>query len=100
MSGLKKYALITDGRFSGFSAGPVIGHVSPEASVGGPIAAVWDGDEIRIEIENRKLEVALSDEEIATRLESWKPVRRDIPPGYMHRYVKYVTSAARGAVLE
>ena len=100
MSGLKKYALITDGRFSGFSAGPVIGHVSPEASVGGPIAAVRDGDEIRIEIENRKLEVALSDEEITTRLESWKPVRRDIPPGYMHRYVKYVTSAARGAVLE
>jgi dihydroxy-acid dehydratase len=99
-AGCKRVALITDGRFSGATAGPCIGHVSPEARVGGPIAAVRDGDEISIDIPGRKLDVRLSDEEIRSRLEDWKPMEREIPPGFMRRYVKLVSSAAKGAVLE
>ena len=97
---VKRVALITDGRFSGATAGPCIGHVSPEACVGGPIAAVRDGDEISIDIPGRKLDVRLSDEEIRSRLEDWRPAEREIPPGFMRRYVKLVSSAAKGAVLE
>jgi len=100
LAGFKRVALITDGRFSGATAGPCIGHVSPEAYVGGPIAAVCDGDEISIDIPGRKLEVRLSDEEIRNRLATWRPVQREIPPGFMRRYVKLVSSAAKGAVLE
>jgi dihydroxy-acid dehydratase len=100
MAAFKQVALITDGRFSGASAGPCIGHVSPEAYVGGPIAVVRDGDEISIDIPARKLEVKLSDKEITNRLRGWKPVEREIPPGFMRRYVKLVGSAAKGAVLE
>lgn len=99
-AGLHKIALITDGRFSGASAGPCIGHVSPEAAAGGPIAAVRDGDEITIDIPGRKLEVALSDEEIKKRLSQAKAPVREIPAGFMRRYVKLVGSAARGAILE
>ncbi|MBA3029110.1 MAG: dihydroxy-acid dehydratase [Desulfobacteraceae bacterium] len=99
-SGLKKVALVTDGRFSGASAGPCIGHVSPEAYAGGPIAAVCDGDEIDIDIPGRSLNVKLSQEEISDRLKNFKPLEPDIPKGYMKRYVKMVTSAAKGAVLE
>jgi dihydroxy-acid dehydratase len=99
-AGFKRVALITDGRFSGATAGPCIGHVSPEARVGGPIAAVRDGDEISIDIPGRKLDLRLSDEEIRSRLDNWKPVEREIPPGFMRRYVKLVSSAAKGAVLE
>jgi dihydroxy-acid dehydratase len=97
---VKRVALITDGRFSGATAGPCIGHVSPEAHVGGPIAAVRDGDEISIDIPGRRLDVRLSDEEIRSRLATWRPVEREIPPGFMRRYVKLVSSAAKGAVLE
>jgi dihydroxy-acid dehydratase len=100
LAGFKRVALITDGRFSGATAGPCIGHVSPEAYVGGPIAAVRDGDEIAIDIPGRKLDLRLNDEEIRNRLDGWKPVEREIPPGFMRRYVKLVSSAARGAVLE
>lgn len=100
LSGLKRVALVTDGRFSGASYGPCVGQVSPEAFVGGPIAAVKDGDEITIDIPNRKIEVKLSDEEIRNRLKNFAPQKRDVPTGYMRRYVKYVTSAAKGAVLE
>lgn len=100
LAGFKRVALITDGRFSGATAGPCIGHVSPEAHVGGPIAALSDGDEILIDIPGRKLEVKLSDEEIRNRLKGWKPVEREIPSGFMRRYVKLVSSAAEGAVLE
>jgi dihydroxy-acid dehydratase len=99
-AGFDRVALITDGRFSGATAGPCIGHVSPEAYVGGPIAALRDGDEISIDVPARKLEVKLSDEEIRKRLKDWKPVAREIPPGFMRRYVKLVSSAAKGAVLE
>ncbi len=99
-SGVKRAALLTDGRFSGATAGPCIGHISPEAYVGGPIAALTDGDVISIDIPGRKLEVELSDQEIKERIVNLKPVQRDIPKGYMQRYVKYVSSAAKGAVLE
>ena len=99
-SGLKKVALITDGRFSGYSSGPCIGHVSPEAACSGPIAAVRDGDRISIDIPGRKLEVDLAAGEIERRLAAWESPVREIPPGFMRRYVKLVGSAAKGAVLE
>ncbi len=100
LAGFTRVALITDGRFSGATAGPCIGHVSPEADCGGPIAVIRDGDMITIDIPARALTVNLSDEEIKRRLAAWKPVLREIPPGYMRRYIKMVGSAARGAVLE
>lgn len=93
-------ALVTDGRFSGASAGPCIGHVSPEAYDGGPLAAVRDGDEIVIDIPARKLEVKLSDSEIKKRLMGFKPLERPVPDGYLGRYRRYVSSASKGAVLE
>ncbi len=100
LGGYKQMALVTDGRFSGATAGPCVGHVSPEAFAGGPLAAVCDGDEITIDIPGRKLDVALSEEEIAQRLADWQPPATDVPDGYMKRYRKYVSSAARGAVIE
>jgi dihydroxy-acid dehydratase len=97
--GLKRTALITDGRFSGATAGPCVGHVSPEAQVGGPIAALRDGDEITIDVPERRLEANLTPEVIAKRLaeghDGGKPAK-----GYMQRYRKLVSSAARGAILE
>jgi dihydroxy-acid dehydratase len=100
MVGLKRIALITDGRFSGASSGPCVGHVTPEAASGGPIAAVRDGDEITVDIPGRRIELKLSADEIAKRLKAWKPVERDIPAGYMRRYVKLVGPASKGAVLD
>ncbi len=100
LHGLKRVALITDGRFSGATSGPCIGHVSPEAAAGGPIAALRDGDEISIDIPGRLLEVKLSEKEIASRLAEIPPLQRELPPGFMRRYVRQVSSAARGAVLE
>ncbi len=100
LSGVQRVALVTDGRFSGASSGPCIGHVSPEAADGGPIAAVKDGDEIVIDIPNRRLDVKLNDEEIRARLSQYRPPTREVPVGFMRRYVKLVSSAARGAVLE
>ena len=100
LAGFKKVALITDGRFSGASAGPCVGHVSPEAAAGGPIALVRDGDTIRINIPERTLDVDVSADELAGRRAGWKPAVRNIPDGYMKRYVKHVSSAARGAILE
>jgi len=99
-SKLNRVALITDGRFSGATAGPCVGHVSPEAYVGGPIAALRDGDAIVIDIPSRKLEVRLSEDEIKKRLQGFQPIERPVPTGFMRRYVKYVSSAAKGAVLE
>lgn len=93
-------ALITDGRFSGASRGASIGHVSPEAAVGGPIALVKEGDTIRINIPECRLELAVSDEELAKRKAGWKPKEPKITTGYLARYAKMVTSANRGAVLE
>ncbi len=97
-SRLKRVALVTDGRFSGASEGPCVGHVSPEAHAGGPIAALQDGDEIEIDIPNRSINVRGVD--IEKRLEGLSPECRPIPSGYMRRYVKSVSSAARGAILE
>lgn len=100
LGGYKELALITDGRFSGATSGPCIGHISPEAYDGGPIAIIEEGDEISIDIPNRKISVNLTEEQINERLKSWQPIQREIPPGYMRRYAKYVSSAARGAILE
>lgn len=93
-------ALITDGRFSGASRGASIGHVSPEAAVGGPIALVEEGDIISINIPENKLEVKVSDEEMAKRKEAWVPREPKITNGYLSRYRELVTSGNRGAVLE
>ena len=98
--GLKRVALITDGRFSGATSGPCVGHISPEAYVGGPIAALQNGDQIEIDIPNRKIEVKLSAEEIRRRLQGFQPHKRPVPPGFMQRYVKHVGSAANGAILD
>ncbi len=94
-----KVALITDGRFSGGSHGCCIGHVSPEAAAGGPIAALRDGDAISIDIPNHRLDVNLSDAEIAWRLTEAKAPKRDLPSRWLRRYASLVTSASTGAVL-
>lgn len=93
-------ALITDGRFSGASRGASIGHVSPEAAVGGPIALVEEGDTIRINIPEMKLELAVSDEELAARKAKWQPREPKVTGGYLSRYAALVTSGNRGAVLQ
>ena len=93
-------ALITDGRFSGATRGASIGHVSPEAAVGGPIALLRDGDIISIDIPNHSINVKLSDEELAARKAQWKPREPKINTGYLARYASLVTSGNRGAVLE
>ncbi len=93
-------ALITDGRFSGASRGASIGHVSPEAAVGGPIALVEEGDLIQIDIPNCSLNLAVSDEVLAERRAKWQPREPKITSGYLRRYAALVTSGNRGAVLE
>ena len=93
-------ALITDGRFSGASRGASIGHVSPEAAVGGPIALVEEGDIIRINIPENKLDVDISEEEMAARRAKWQPREPKITTGYLARYASMVTSGNRGAILE
>jgi dihydroxy-acid dehydratase len=96
----KDVALLTDGRFSGATRGAAIGHVSPEANAGGPIAAVRDGDTISIDIPARTLTLELSEEEIARRLADWQPAPRDGVTGYLARYVRLVSGAEKGAVLQ
>lgn len=93
-------ALITDGRFSGGTRGPCIGHVSPEAAEGGPIAAVRDGDKIEIDIPNRKIELKISDTELNLRLKKWKEPKPKFTSGWLARYRQFVTSASTGAVLK
>lgn len=92
-------ALVTDGRFSGGTQGPCIGHVSPEAMVGGPIAMVEDGDEIVIDIPNRKLDINITEELLAKRKAKWTPPKPKITQGMLARYARCVTSADKGAVL-
>ena len=92
-------ALITDGRFSGASRGASIGHVSPEAAVGGPIALVKEGDIIKINIPENRLELAVSDEELARRKANWTPREPKVKTGYLARYASMVTSGNRGAIL-
>ena len=93
-------ALITDGRFSGASRGAAIGHVSPEAAVGGPIALVEEGDIISINIPELKLEIKVSDEEMQARKAKWQPREPKVTTGYLARYAAMVTSGNRGAILE
>ncbi|PNV60019.1 dihydroxy-acid dehydratase [Clostridium sp. chh4-2] len=93
-------ALITDGRFSGASRGASIGHVSPEAAVGGPIALVEEGDIIEIDINANTINMRVSEEELAARKAKWQPRTPQVTTGYLKRYAKLVTSADRGAVLE
>jgi len=93
-------ALLTDGRFSGGTRGPCIGHISPEAMEGGVIAVVMDGDRISIDIPNRRLDVLVSPEEIKKRFTVWKPPKPKITTGYLSRYSKSVTSAGNGAVMK
>ena len=93
-------ALITDGRFSGASRGASIGHVSPEAAVGGPIALVEEGDLIEIDINNYSITLKVSDDELAKRKEAWTPREPKVTTGYLARYASMVTSGNRGAILE
>ena len=96
----EEVALITDGRFSGASRGPCIGHVSPEAAAGGPIALIENGDKIIIDIPNRMLELDVSEKELAKRKERWSPLKSKVRKGYLLRYAALVTSADKGAVLK
>jgi dihydroxy-acid dehydratase len=99
MMKLERVALVTDGRFSGATDGPCVGHVTPEAYEGGPIAALQDGDAITIDIPNRTLSVDLSDKEIESRLKGWKPLEKQTPSRYLKLYRKLVGPASKGAVL-
>ena len=91
-------ALLTDGRFSGATRGLMAGHVAPEASVGGPIAAVREGDTITFDIPNRRLDVEISDDEIAARLKSWRAPAPRYTTGVMAKYAALVSSASEGAI--
>ncbi len=95
----KTVCLITDGRFSGGTRGAAIGHISPEAAHGGPIALIQDGDEIEIDIPNKRVDLKISDEEFEKRRKQWQPPEQKISEGYLARYADRVTSAARGAIL-
>jgi dihydroxy-acid dehydratase len=91
-------ALITDGRFSGGSHGFVVGHVTPEAAVGGPIALIEDGDSITIDAENRTIDVAVSDEELQRRRAAWQPAKKVETSGTLRKYAALVSPASEGAV--
>ena len=93
-------ALITDGRFSGGTRGPCVGHISPEAAEGGPIGLLKEGDRIIIDIRKRKIEVALSAKDLAERKKSWAPPEPKVKKGWLSRYAAHVTSASTGAVLK
>ncbi|MCB1088400.1 MAG: dihydroxy-acid dehydratase, partial [Verrucomicrobiae bacterium] len=96
----KDVALITDGRFSGGSHGFVIGHITPEAFVGGPLAIVKDGDPISIDAEKREITLGVSKKEIDTRLKAWKQPRPNYTRGVLAKYAKLVSSASEGAVTD
>jgi dihydroxy-acid dehydratase len=93
-----KVALITDGRFSGGTAGACIGHVSPEAEEGGPIGLLRNGDRIRIDFPNRRIDIVVAESELAQRKQSWQPVKRDLN-GWLKRYQKLVSNASQGGIL-
>ena len=96
----KSAALITDGRFSGTNNGCFVGHISPEAAEGGPLAIVEDGDEISIDVIDGKLELHVSDEEIERRKKAWVRPEKPIPNGYLRLYSKVASSADKGAIIE
>jgi len=91
-------ALLTDGRFSGATRGLMLGHVAPEAALGGPIGAVHDGDIIHIDIQRRKLEIEISDAALRERMASWKPAPSRYPSGVFAKYAALVSSASEGAI--
>ena len=91
-------ALITDGRFSGASHGPMLGHIAPEAAVGGPIALIEEGDIITLDIPGRRLDVKLSEEELTDRQSRWQPKEPNYTTGVLAKYAKLVSSASEGAV--
>jgi dihydroxy-acid dehydratase len=93
-----KVALVTDGRFSGGTAGACIGHVSPEAEEGGPIGLLRNGDRVRIDFPNRRIDIQVSESELAQRKQGWQAVKRDLN-GWLNRYQKLVTNASQGGVL-
>jgi len=93
-------AMVTDGRFSGATRGPCVGYVCPEAALGGPLAALRDGDLIEIDIPARTLNVSLTPEELRARLAGLEPVQRAIPPGFLRLYAAHAGPAHRGARLE
>jgi dihydroxy-acid dehydratase len=93
-------ALITDGRFSGGTRGPCVGHISPEAMEGGPIALVKDGDLIELDIPRRRIDLKVTDAELAKRKKKWKMPEPKIRDGWLARYAKVVTSANTGAVVK
>jgi dihydroxy-acid dehydratase len=92
-------ALITDGRFSGATRGPCIGHISPEASAGGPIGLVEDGDRIVINVPERRIDLDVPEEVLARRRKAWKPLEPRVTKGYLARYASMVSSADKGAIL-
>ncbi len=92
-------ALVTDGRFSGGTRGAGVGHVSPEAAEGGPIALVRNGDVIEVDVDARTLDLCVGEEELERRKAAMKPPRRELPGVWLRRYRAFVTNAARGAVL-
>jgi dihydroxy-acid dehydratase len=92
-------AMLTDGRFSGATRGPCVGHICPEAALGGPLAAVRDGDEIEIDIPKRSLRVHLDEDVLRSRLRAWTPPSRQIPQGFLRLYAEQVGPASQGAVL-
>jgi dihydroxy-acid dehydratase len=94
----EKVMLITDGRFSGASRGAAVGHIVPEAAVGGPIAAIRDDDIIELDLEARRLTLQLSEPEIKARIKDYSPPERELPPGYLGRYASRVGPADKGAV--
>ncbi len=99
-AGLNDAALVTDGRFSGATSGPCVGHVCPEATDGGVIALIEDGDIIEIDMNNGRLHANVSDQEIAKRRENWQPVMKEVGFGFMDRYRRHVRSASEGAILD
>lgn len=96
----KDVALITDGRFSGATRGVAVGHISPEAAAGGPIGLINDGDEIVIDLVNRKLDVNVSDAELHERKQNIKPFKAKVKTGYLARYTALVTSANTGGIMK
>jgi len=92
--------LVTDGRFSGSNRGGLVGHVSPEASAGGPLAVVYEGDRIEVDIHGRRLELMVSAEEIQRRLSLWTKPPKKITSGYLNLYSRLVESADKGAIIK
>lgn len=93
----EKVLLMTDGRFSGASHGSMIGHIGPEAAIGGPIAAVQDGDQIEVNLDDFELNVKISDEEMKARLDKWQPKPPPYTKGVLSKYIKLVNPASTGA---